>query len=121
MGLLGDVFSGVTQSIGKSFDPLGLFSGGAGQGSGLLDGIGGIAGKFLDPLGFLGGDEQKGLSQENRDFIEALFEKYLGTASEESDSACQCEECSSVSDITGDNWQNISISTGSGDDTVTIG
>jgi hypothetical protein len=100
---------------------LGNIAGGASQGSGLLDGIGGVFSKILDPLDFLGGGEQEGLSQETKDYIEALFEKYLGPAGEESDSACQCEEDSSISDITGDNWQNIFISTGSGDDTVTIG
>jgi hypothetical protein len=45
----------------------------------------------------------------------------LAQNNDASESACGCEECCPDSDTFADNWQNIYISTGSGDDTVTIG
>ena len=105
---------------------------GGNQGCGMGGGLGNIIGKFLDPLGLLGGQEQgqqNGISQEDADKIIELLEELVAQGSEENESACDCEGCSSASDTSedtcsdtcSDNWQNIFISTGSGDDTVTIG
>ena len=104
-----------------------VFGGGA-QGCGMGGGLGNMIGKFLDPLGLFGGQEQgqqNGISQEDADKIIELLEELVAQGSEENESACDCEGCSSASDTSADtcsdNWQNIFISTGSGDDTVTIG
>lgn len=112
------------QLLGAVEGGLGLLSnlsGSDSRSSGLDGGLGKLIGKFLDPLGLAGGDEESGISQEDANRIIELLEQLVELHGGESDSASECEEDSSVSDITADNWQNIFISTGSGDDTVTIG
>jgi hypothetical protein len=115
-GMIGSLAGGLINNI----------SGGGSQGCGMEGGLGNLIGKFLDPLGLLGGQEQNGLSQEDADKIIELLEELVAQNSEanesgESEWACGCEECSPESETFADNWQNIFISTGSGDDTVTIG
>jgi hypothetical protein len=89
-----------------------------GNGGGLLNGIGDMAQHFLDPLGLFSGEQNatEESSGELKELIESLQEmiQELMTMLEEQGS----EETSEAADTAS---QPINITTGSGDDVVTIG
>jgi hypothetical protein len=112
---------GIVEAVTGGLGMLSNIAGGGNQGNGMGGGLGGLISKFLDPLGLLGGDGQDKLSDRDKELIEEVVKEVMAQYCEEGESSCDCEECTSVSDTSADNWQNILISTGSGDDTVTIG
>jgi hypothetical protein len=87
-----------------------------GNGGGLLNGIGDMAQHFLDPLGLFSGDQNatEESSGELKELIESLQEmiQELMTMLEEQGSDEAAESTAG---------QTINITTGSGDDVVTIG
>ncbi|MEJ2639044.1 MAG: hypothetical protein P8010_05665 [Desulfosarcinaceae bacterium] len=87
-----------------------------GNGGGLLNGLGDMAQHFLDPLGLFGGeqnatDESSGELKEMIESLQEMIQELMSMIKEQGSD----EGSESIA------GQPIDISTGSGDDTVTIG